>query len=68
MDAIREFCQELILLDLNMPGCSGAELASVIRQEDSLSSVSIVFLSSESDPSLQIAAMHTGGDDFLRKP
>ncbi|MBT5497968.1 MAG: diguanylate cyclase [Alphaproteobacteria bacterium] len=67
MDAIREFCPELILLDLNMPGCSGAELASVIRQEDSLSSVSIVFLSSESDPSLQIAAMHTGGDDFLPK-
>ncbi len=31
MDAIREFCQELILRDLNMPGCSGAELASVIR-------------------------------------
>lgn len=67
MDTIREFCPELILLDLNMPGCSGAELASVIRQQDSLSSVSIVFLSSESDPSRQIAAMHTGGDDFLPK-
>ena len=67
MDAIREFCPELILLDLNMPGCGGAELASVIRQEDALSSISIVFLSSEADPSLQIAAMHTGGDDFLPK-
>lgn len=67
MAAIQEFCPELILLDLNMPGCSGTELASVIRQQDSLSSVSIVFLSSEADPSRQIAAMHTGGDDFLPK-
>lgn len=67
MEAITEFCPELILLDINMPDCSGTELASVIRQQDSLSSVSIVFLSGETDPSRQIAAMHTGGDDFLPK-
>lgn len=67
MDAIHEFHPELIMLDLNMPGCSGAELAAVIRQQDSLSSVSIVFLSSEEDPARQIAAMHSGGDDFLPK-
>ena len=67
MDAIHEFHPELIMLDLNMPGCSGAELAAVIRQQDALSSVSIVFLSSEEDPARQIAAMHSGGDDFLPK-
>lgn len=67
MDAIAAFSPELVLLDLNMPGCSGAELATVIRQQDSLSSVSIVFLSGETDPTKQIEAMHTGGDDFLPK-
>tara|TARA_Y100001934_G_C12290069_1_gene744355 strand:+ start:213 stop:1553 length:1341 start_codon:yes stop_codon:yes gene_type:complete len=66
-DAIREFCPELILLDLNMPECSGVELATIIRQQDALSSVSIAFLSSETEPARQIEAMHSGGDDFLPK-
>jgi len=67
LDAVREFCPELILLDLNMPECSGVELATIIRQQDSLSSVSIAFLSSETEQARQIEAMHSGGDDFLPK-
>ena len=67
MERIEEFCPELILLDLNMPGCSGQELAAVIRQQDSLASTSIVFLSAESDVDRQFQAMSRGGDDFLAK-
>ena len=67
LDRIQKFCPELVLIDLNMPTCSGVELATIIRQQDTLSSISIVFLSSETDAARQIAAMHTGGDDFLPK-
>lgn len=68
LEAVRSFRPDLILMDLYMPGASGLELARVIRQEESLVSVPIVFLSSETDVDKQLAAMSLGGDDFLTKP
>lgn len=68
MRQVEEFAPELILLDLNMPECSGEELAAVIRQQENLAGVSIVFLSGESDPIRRLAALRRGADDFLSKP
>ncbi len=62
------FAPDLLLLDLYMPGCSSKEIAEVIRQQETYVSVPIVFLSSETDPGLQLGAMLQGGDDFLTKP
>ncbi|PMP77396.1 MAG: diguanylate cyclase, partial [Chloroflexus aggregans] len=59
---------DLILLDIYMPGCSGQELAAVIRQQPEYHSIPIVFLSGETDRSAQLAALARGGDDFLTKP
>ncbi len=59
---------DLILLDVYMPGCSGQELAAVIRQQPEYHSIPIVFLSGETDRSAQLAALARGGDDFLTKP
>lgn len=67
-NALAEFSPELILMDMYMPGCSGVELAAVIRQQPGYVGVPIVFLSSETDRSLQLDAMRIGGDDFLTKP
>jgi DNA-binding response OmpR family regulator len=44
LDAILEHPPELILLDMNMPGASGQEIAKVIRQQDTYLSIPIVFL------------------------
>lgn len=59
---------DLILLDLYMPGLNGQELAGVIRQQESLLSVPIVFLSNERSQNVQVQAMVTGADVFLCKP
>lgn len=59
---------DLILLDLYLPQVTGQELAGVIRQQENLISVPIVFLSSEMSPKKQMQAMCTGGDVFLSKP
>jgi diguanylate cyclase (GGDEF)-like protein len=59
---------ELILMDMYMPGCSGVELASVIRQQEAFVSIPIVFLSVETDTEKQIDALRMGADDFLTKP
>ena len=68
LERMDEFSPELILLDLNMPGCSGEELASVIRQQENLAGISIVFLSGEADPVRRLEALRRGADDFLSKP
>ena len=63
-----EFRPDVILMDVYMPGCSGLELAMVIRQEEAFVGVPIVFLSRETDRMKQIAALGEGGDDFFTKP
>jgi len=68
LDALYEQPPELILLDMNMPGASGQEIAKVIRQQDAYLSIPIVFLSAESDIGRQREAMSLGGDEFLHKP
>ena len=67
LDALIEQPPELILLDMNMPGASGQEIATVIRQQDAYLSIPIVFLSAESDVSRQREAMSLGGDEFLHR-
>jgi diguanylate cyclase (GGDEF)-like protein len=68
LKALVEQHPDLILMDFHMPGCSGPELAAVIRQQEAYVSIPIVFLSEETDRNQQLAAMGQGGDDFLTKP
>ena len=66
--ALEEFQPEIIIMDMYMPGCTGMELARVIRQQDRFHSVPIIYLSAEDDLNKQLHAMSQGGDDFLTKP
>ncbi len=59
---------DLVLMDFYMPGCSGPELAAVIRQQQAYVSIPIVYLSGEKNRNQQLAAMSQGADDFLTKP
>jgi len=66
--ALADFQPEIIIMDMYMPGCTGMELARVIRQQDRFHSVPIIYLSAEDDVNKQLHAMSLGGDDFLTKP
>ncbi len=66
--ALDAFAPEIIILDMYMPGCTGMEIARVIRQQDRYHSVPIIYLSAEDDVGKQLHAMSLGGDDFLTKP
>lgn len=68
LNAIETFDPEIIVMDMYMPGCTGTELASVIRQQPEYIRIPIVFLSGEEDLNKQLDAMSQGGDDFLTKP
>jgi len=68
LEALSELNPDLILMDMYMPACNGAELAKVIRQTGTYFSIPIIFLSAETDLDKQVSAVNTGGDDFLMKP
>jgi diguanylate cyclase (GGDEF)-like protein len=59
---------DLILMDLYMPGCTGPELAAVLRQQEGTFGTPIIYLSAEEGIAEQIAAINAGGDEFLTKP
>lgn len=68
LKVLAKFKPDIVVLDVYMPGCTGPELAQVIRQDDDWALMPIMFLSTESDLNVQLAAMNLGGDDFLVKP
>ena len=47
LDTIITFRPDLILLDMALPGCSGMELAGVIRQQRYLDNIPLLFITSE---------------------
>lgn len=68
LKAIEEFSPDAILMDMYMPGCTGPEIAQVIRQQSKYDAIPILYLSAESDIDKQLDAVGLGGDDFLTKP
>ncbi|MBK8082722.1 MAG: diguanylate cyclase [Devosia sp.] len=68
LDRIAATNPDLVLLETRLPGINGIELARIIRQSRRDLALPIVFLSSESDPLLQLEARTLGGDDFIEKP
>ncbi len=68
LHAMEDFEPEIIVMDMYMPGCTGTELAAVIRQQAQYLRLPILFLSAEDDKDIQLKAMSQGGDDFLTKP
>jgi diguanylate cyclase (GGDEF)-like protein len=68
LDVLQEFRPDMVLMDMYMPGCSGHELAKLIRQIPDYVGLPIVFLSSETDRKKQFSAMRIGAEGFLTKP
>ncbi|HEY8095492.1 MAG TPA: diguanylate cyclase [Methylobacter sp.] len=69
LTALQKFHPDILLIDLYMPECTGAQLARAIRYEDTWLSTPIIYLSAEDDLDEQVKALDIGGgDDFLTKP
>ena len=64
LDSVR---YDIIIMDMQMPGTDGIEVAKVVRQFKAHIAVPILFLSAEEDETIQMKARHFGGDDFITK-
>ncbi len=68
LEALRGFDPEIILMDMQMPGCSGIELTRIIRQMPRYAFLPIIFLSAEESARKQNQALLAGGTSFIVKP
>lgn len=59
---------DLIILDIMMPGMDGVEVCRQIRRDELNRDTLIAFLTARNEDYTQIAALDSGGDDFITKP
>lgn len=62
------FRPDLVLLDVNLPGLSGYDLARFLRQNEAHAALPVVFLTAEGRDDARIRSVRAGGDDHLVKP
>lgn len=63
----RDFCPNLIILDIMMPAPNGISLCRLLRSDEQFRHTYIFFLSAVSDIHVQRAAFEAGGDDYIEK-
>ncbi len=68
LSKIEEFNPDVILMDLQMPGRDGFELARLIRMNPRRAHLPIIMMSGLSDREVRLRAAHCGADDFVSKP
>lgn len=65
LEAVHEFCPDMILLDIMMPNMDGFQFISVLRRESSIPVIMITARQQEADI---IHGFDLGADDYITKP
>jgi len=68
LDVLSASQPDIILIDVFMRDMSGIDLAKVIRQQQHLLAIPIIFLVSSDDKSHRYQALIHGGNDIIEKP
>lgn len=66
--ALTSFKPDLVLMDVNLPGCTGYDLVRYVRQNERYATLPILFLTTENALGAHVEAARSGGDDHLLKP
>lgn len=59
---------DLLLLDREMPKMSGIELLKQVREQDRLSGMPVIMLTSRKGEEDEVLGLNSGADDYLGKP
>lgn len=68
LDALEEFRPDVVLMDVVMPGLSGPELLSQLRQHPVLGETPVITLTASHDRATRLKILDLGVADFLSKP
>lgn len=64
----REHSPDLILLDIMMPKMDGMEAVEIIRNDEDLKAIPVIFLTARGDEKTEVEGLNKGGDDYITKP
>ena len=64
----RDVVPDLILLDAEMPGLSGFQVCERLKADAALADVPVIFVTSHSDATFEVAGFDLGAVDFIAKP
>lgn len=64
----REHSPDLVLLDIMMPVMDGMEAVEIMRDDDDLRRIPIIFLTARGDEKTEVEGLNKGGDDYITKP
>src|ERR1700691_4079306 len=59
---------DLILLDINMPEMNGFKVCELLKSDENLAAIPVIFLSALTDASDKVQAFQCGGVDYVTKP
>ena len=59
---------DVLVLDIEMPGCRGPELATIVRQYPAYARLPVIFLTAMESMQDQLLARAAAAEDFLAKP
>src|SRR4029077_20213580 len=66
--AMRDALFDLVVLDLGLPGMSGADVHRQLRRDPRTRFLPIVFLTAHADRQIKLAELEAGAEDFITKP
>lgn len=58
----------VILLDMQMPVCNGAEFLKRLKEDIQLSAVPVIVITASSDTDAELTCLNLGATDFIKKP
>lgn len=64
----RNYHPDLIILDIMMPHLSGIQICRILRNDNKLARIPIIFLTAKAEPQDRIEGLESGADDYLSKP
>ncbi len=65
---VNEFMPDIIISDVMMPGMSGIELCSRIKEDPNLSHIPVILLTAITAPEIKLKGIEGGADDYISKP
>lgn len=68
LEVCKENHPDLILLDVMMPDLNGYDTATIMKKDDDLKDIPIIFLTALNSPADLVRGFQVGANDFLTKP
>lgn len=68
LESVKAVQPDLVILDISMPGMDGFEVCRLMKEDDRLMGIPIIFISALDNVPDKVRAFQVGGADYVTKP